>query len=116
MATASVLKAAKAKNSALKIFASPWTPPAWMKTNNSLYGGKLSTNRYSDYANYLVKYAHGPTNGGCGDCRGVVTINSVAQIALNAGSAAKTFTVRSNGQSFNTTLPAGAVATYKWAG
>jgi glucosylceramidase len=318
-ATIPVLKAAKAKNSALKIFASPWTPPAWMKTNNSLYGGKLRTDRYADYAGYLVKYlqgysaeglpiyslatqnephneaayesmrmepgeqaafiknnlgpalanagltpklvtwdhnwnepnypttvlndagakqylagsafhcyasdpsaqttvhnAHpdkdiwltectggdyapnfgdnlkwnlhnliiggtrnwakavmlwnlaldqnnGPTNGGCGDCRGVVTINSgtgnvsynveyyalghaskfvvpgarrisstnldgnietvafrnpdnsVAVIALNASSVSKTFAVRWNGQTFNTTLPAGAVATYKWA-
>jgi len=317
--TIPVLKAAKAKNSALKIFASPWTAPAWMKTNNSLYGGKLSTNRYAEYANYLVKYLqaysaeglpiyslatqnephneaayesmrmepseqaafvknnlgpalaaagltpkvvawdhnwnepnypitvlddagakqylagsafhcysgdpsaqttvhnahpdrdiwltectggdyapnfgdnlkwnlqnliiggtrnwakgvmlwnlaldqnHGPTNGGCTDCRGVVTVNSgtgnvsynveyyalghaskfvvpgarrissttlggsietvafrnpdnsIALIALNAGSASKTFAVRWNGQTFNTTLPAGAVATYKWA-
>jgi glucosylceramidase len=42
--------------------------------------------------------------------------NSVAVIALNAGGSSKTFTVRWNGQSFNHTLPAGAVATYKWAG
>ncbi|MFF1817816.1 glycoside hydrolase family 30 beta sandwich domain-containing protein [Kribbella sp. NPDC058245] len=318
--TIPVLKAAKAKNSSLELMASPWTPPAWMKTNNSLYGGSLRTDRQSVFADYYVKYLqayaaeglpiyslaiqnephneaayesmrmepaqqadviknqlgpklaanglspklvawdhnwneanyattvlndagakqylagsafhcyagdvsaqtavhnahpdkdiwftecaggdwapnfgdnlkwnlqnliiggtrnwakgvlfwnlaldqnHGPTNGGCTDCRGVVTINSgtgnvsynveyyalghaskfvvpgarrissttvagsvetvafrnpdnsVALIALNPSSSAKTFTVRYNGQSFNYTLPAGAVTTFKWAG
>ncbi|MFC0625406.1 RICIN domain-containing protein [Kribbella deserti] len=316
--TLPVLKAAKARNPDLKIIGTPWSPPAWMKTNNSLNGGKLRTDRHADFANYFVKYAQafaaeglpiyavtlqnephheaaypsmrmepdeqaavvknhlgpafaaagipakiiawdhnwnepnfpisvlndaaakryvagsafhcyagdpsaqntvhnahpdrdiwftecsggnwatdfganlkwntqnliirsirnwakgvtlwnmaldqnsGPTNGGCADCRGVVTIDSnngnvsynveyyvlghaskfvlpgaqrigsssydgdietvafrnpdgsIALIALNAGSAGKTFTVRSNGQSFNYTLPAGAVATYTW--
>ncbi|WP_328989466.1 RICIN domain-containing protein [Kribbella sp. NBC_01245] len=316
--TIPVLKAAKSRNPGLKIIGTPWSPPAWMKTNNSLNGGRLRTDRYADFANYFVKYtqayaaeglpiyavtlqnephheasypsmrmepdeqaavakfnlgpafaaavvpakiiawdhnwnepnypisvlndaaakqyiagsafhcyagepgaqttvhnAHpdrdiwftecsggnwatdfganlkwntqnlvigatrnwakgvtlwnmaldqnsGPTNGGCADCRGVVTIDSnngnvsynveyyvlghaskfvlpgaqrissttfagdvesvafrnpdgsIALIALNAGSASKTFTVRSNGQSFNYTLPAGAVATYTW--
>jgi glucosylceramidase len=35
-------------------------------------------------------------------------------IALNNSAAAKTFKVQWNGQSFNYTLPAGALATYKW--
>jgi glucuronoarabinoxylan endo-1,4-beta-xylanase len=34
------------------VFASPWNPPTSMKSN-----GKLSTSKYSDYANYLKAYA-----------------------------------------------------------
>ncbi|MEV6304347.1 ricin-type beta-trefoil lectin domain protein [Actinoplanes sp. NPDC051861] len=37
----SVLKQAKAINPNLLLFASVWSPPAWMKQNNSLIGGNL---------------------------------------------------------------------------
>jgi glucosylceramidase len=40
----------------LKIMGSPWSPPAWMKTNESLKGGKLKTSAYDAYARYFVKY------------------------------------------------------------
>jgi glucuronoarabinoxylan endo-1,4-beta-xylanase len=40
------------------IFASPWTPPASMKTNNNTNEGSLSTSSYSDYANYLKAYVN----------------------------------------------------------
>jgi glucosylceramidase len=40
----------------LKILGSPWSPPAWMKTNESLKGGKLKTSSYDAYARYFVKY------------------------------------------------------------
>lgn len=40
----------------IKILASPWSPPAWMKTNNSTIGGSLKTEYYDSYALYLVKY------------------------------------------------------------
>ena len=40
------------------IFASPWTPPASMKTNNSTNEGSLSPASYSDYANYLKAYVN----------------------------------------------------------
>ncbi len=52
-----MLKAALAKNSGLKILGTPWSAPAWMKTNGSLRnGGSLNTAYYSAYANYFVKY------------------------------------------------------------
>lgn len=38
------------------VFASPWTPPASMKTNNSTNEGSLSTSSYADYAAYLKAY------------------------------------------------------------
>ncbi|MFE3516414.1 RICIN domain-containing protein [Streptomyces sp. NPDC059166] len=50
-----VLKQATAVNPAIRFMGSPWSPPAWMKTNNSLIGGSLRTENYQDYADYLVK-------------------------------------------------------------
>lgn len=40
----------------IRIMGSPWTAPAWMKTNASFKGGKLKTDCYDVYANYFVKY------------------------------------------------------------
>ncbi|MFB7969928.1 RICIN domain-containing protein [Streptomyces rubiginosohelvolus] len=50
-----VLKQATAVNPAIRFMGSPWSPPAWMKTNNSLNGGSLRTEHYQAYADYLVK-------------------------------------------------------------
>jgi glucosylceramidase len=39
------------------LFASPWSPPAWMKDNNSmLHGGKLKPEFYGVWANYIAKF------------------------------------------------------------
>lgn len=51
-----MLKEILAINPGLQIMASPWSPPAWMKTNNSMVGGKLRTDCYDVYADYLIKY------------------------------------------------------------
>lgn len=40
----------------LKIIASPWSAPAWMKTSANLIGGTLLEQYESAYAQYLVKY------------------------------------------------------------
>ncbi|OWP61896.1 glucan endo-1,6-beta-glucosidase [Hymenobacter amundsenii] len=112
--------------------------------------------------NLALDQNNGPTNGGCTDCRGVVTINngtgsvtrnveyyalghaskfvdpgavrvasdsqsggletvafrnpdgSKVLLALNNGNSSSTFKVVWNGQAFTSSLPAGAVATYKW--
>jgi glucosylceramidase len=41
----------------LTLFASPWSPPAFMKTNNNmLRGGKLLPEFYQPWANYYVKF------------------------------------------------------------
>jgi glucuronoarabinoxylan endo-1,4-beta-xylanase len=37
-------------------FGSPWSPPAWMKTNNNLVSGRLDPNKYADYAKYLARW------------------------------------------------------------
>jgi glucosylceramidase len=40
----------------IKFMGSPWTPPVWMKTNNSSIGGSLKPEYYDAYALYFVKY------------------------------------------------------------
>ena len=41
----------------LTLFASPWSPPAWMKDNNDmLHGGKLLRAYDQSWANYYVKF------------------------------------------------------------
>lgn len=51
-----VLKEIIAINPSVKIIGSPWSAPAWMKTNNSLIGGSLKPEYYNTYAQYFVKY------------------------------------------------------------
>jgi glucosylceramidase len=40
----------------IKIMGSPWSAPAWMKSNGNLKGGKLKADAYSSYAQYFLKY------------------------------------------------------------
>ncbi len=50
-------RALKTAGGNIKIFASPWSPPAWMKTNdNMLYGGKLKPEYDQTWADYFAKY------------------------------------------------------------
>ena len=51
-----ILKEVLAINPSLKIMASPWSPPVWMKTNGISMGGHLLKKYYASYANYFVKY------------------------------------------------------------
>lgn len=39
-----------------KIQYTVWSPPAWMKTNGSVAGGSLSTDKYQAYATYLAEH------------------------------------------------------------
>jgi glucosylceramidase len=54
-----ILKQILAINPKIKLLASPWSAPAWMKTNDDVKGGKLQPQFYPVYANYLVKYISG---------------------------------------------------------
>jgi glucosylceramidase len=47
---------AKSLNPDLKIMGTPWSAPAWMKTNKSLYGGSLDPQWYGSYAVYLKDF------------------------------------------------------------
>jgi len=48
----------------IKIMASPWSAPTWMKTNNNVQGGSLNKEYYDVYANYFVKYIQQMANEG----------------------------------------------------
>ncbi|MEM9351712.1 MAG: glycoside hydrolase family 30 beta sandwich domain-containing protein [Planctomycetota bacterium] len=47
---------AQAINPDLSIMASPWSAPAWMKTNGSLIGGQLQSQYHASYARYFRKF------------------------------------------------------------
>jgi len=51
-----VLKAARQSNPELLIFASPWSPPGWMKSSGSMIGGHLLAENYATYAAYFVRF------------------------------------------------------------
>jgi len=51
-----LLKEIIAINPNIKILATPWTPPVWMKDNGSSIGGSLRPEYYDVYAQYFVKY------------------------------------------------------------
>lgn len=67
-----ILKEILAINPDLKILASPWSCPRWMKVNNlkdlqpynSWTSGQLNPNYYQDYATYFVKYIQAMKNEG----------------------------------------------------
>jgi glucosylceramidase len=54
--TIPILKKVLAIYPDLKILGSPWSPPPWMKSNNSSIGGSLQTQYYAAYALYFRKY------------------------------------------------------------
>lgn len=43
----------------IKLMGSPWSPPAWMKSNRDTKGGTLLAEFYPAYAQYFVKYIQG---------------------------------------------------------
>ncbi len=53
-----LLRQAETLNPQLRIMATPWSPPAWMKTNGSLIGGRLigDPRIYQAYALCFVKF------------------------------------------------------------
>jgi glucosylceramidase len=51
-----VLKEILQVNPGIKIMASPWSPPGWMKTGGDMVGGSLKPECYDIFADYLIKY------------------------------------------------------------
>lgn len=54
-----ILKEILAIQPNIKILASPWTAPAWMKDNDNVKGGSLKHENYPVYARYWVQYLKG---------------------------------------------------------
>lgn len=55
-----LIKQAQSINPSVRLVAAPWSPPAWMKNNNSMYGGTFNSGAYSNsLAQYFVKFVQG---------------------------------------------------------
>jgi glucosylceramidase len=61
-----LLRRAKQLNPQLKVMATPWSPPAWMKTGDTLVGSRLKDDPevYDAYARYLVKFVQAYAKAG----------------------------------------------------
>jgi len=64
------LRLARQMNPELYMFAAPWSPPGWMKSNGSMLGGNMRKHYLAVYAKYIVKYLQAYTAEG-------VTIDAV---------------------------------------
>ena len=60
----SLLRQALAINPQLKLVASPWSAPGWMKTSGSLIGGTLRRDAMNPFAHYIVKFLDAYAAGG----------------------------------------------------
>ena len=54
-----VLRQARQVNPDLFLFASPWSPPGWMKSSGSMLGGSMRHYYLSAYAKYFLKFLQG---------------------------------------------------------
>jgi glucosylceramidase len=50
-----ILRRARQINNNLFLLASPWSPPGWMKDNNSMLGGTIRKRYLGTYADYMLK-------------------------------------------------------------
>jgi O-glycosyl hydrolase len=52
-----LLRQARDLNPQLTVMATPWSPPGWMKTSDSMIGGTLRTDAYQPLADYFALFA-----------------------------------------------------------
>lgn len=62
--TAELSNGLAAQKLGAKVFATPWTPPASMKSNGSVNTGSLNASSYADFAAYLEAYVNYATSQG----------------------------------------------------
>ncbi len=51
-----ILRQARKANPDLFLFSTPWSPPGWMKFNNSMLGGAMRNHYFPVYAQYYLKF------------------------------------------------------------
>jgi glucosylceramidase len=51
-----VLRQARQVNPEMFLFSTPWSPPGWMKFNNSMLGGSMRKYYLATYAQYFLKF------------------------------------------------------------
>jgi glucosylceramidase len=54
-----MLREARKLNPDMFLFSSPWSPPGWMKPNNSMLGGAMRKLSFGPYAEYFQKFLEG---------------------------------------------------------
>jgi glucosylceramidase len=54
-----MLRETQQANPEIFYFSSPWSPPAWMKSGDSLLGGSMESRYFGSYAEYFVKFIQG---------------------------------------------------------
>jgi glucosylceramidase len=59
-----ILRQARRANPDLFLFSSPWSPPGWMKFNNSMLGGSMRKYYLPAYAQYYLKFLQGYADAG----------------------------------------------------
>jgi glucosylceramidase len=59
-----ILLEAKRRNPAIRVMATPWSAPAWMKDSGSLEGGSLRWDAMDAYADYLVGFLRAYASAG----------------------------------------------------
>ncbi|HEX5425365.1 MAG TPA: glycoside hydrolase family 30 beta sandwich domain-containing protein [Candidatus Acidoferrales bacterium] len=59
-----ILRQARQANPDLFLFSSPWSPPGWMKFNNSMLGGSMRKFYFASYARYYLKFLQGYAEAG----------------------------------------------------
>lgn len=59
-----ILRQARQANPDLFLFSSPWSPPGWMKFNNSMLGGSMRKFYLAAYAHYYLKFLQGYAEAG----------------------------------------------------
>jgi glucosylceramidase len=70
------LRAALTANPDLYLFASPWSPPGWMKYSNSMLGGNIRQENIPTYARYFQKFVEAYAAAGV-NVRAVTTQNEI---------------------------------------
>jgi glucosylceramidase len=70
------LRAALSANPNLFLFASPWSPPGWMKYSNSMFGGNIRQENIPAYARYFQKFVDAYAAAGV-TVRAVTTQNEI---------------------------------------
>jgi glucosylceramidase len=59
-----ILRQARKANPELFLFSTPWSPPGWMKFNNSMLGGSMRNHYFPVYAQYYLKFLQGYASEG----------------------------------------------------
>lgn len=66
-----MLRATRELNPHVFLFSAPWSPPGWMKTSGSLFGGSMRKRFFDAYARYFLKFLEAYRTAG-------IHINAVA--------------------------------------